>query len=184
MLSSILYIVLLFTPFLLSNLPRTLAHPQHALIPLVLLHQVSAAGQADLIKRNDYWLPDNVVPVNYNISLLVNMGELSTEGRVKIRVEVKNATDRVTLHVMKQRGILTVMQDAVEVYDFSSHHNAKKIPIKEQKHDQTRGWVKMPCFYLSAEILKTTYVFQVFSITFITTLKVIFTPLHKGCSTQ
>ena len=131
-------------------------------IPLLMLHQLSvSAGSADLIKRNDYWLPDNVVPVNYNISLLVNMDELTTEGRVKIRVEVKNATDRVTLHVMKQRGILTVMEDEVEVYDFSSHHNAKKIPIKEQKHDQTRGWVKMSCFHLSAEIFKTTHVFKV-----------------------
>ena len=144
MLSSILYIALLFPPFLLSNLPTTLAHPQCSLIPLVLLHQVSASGQADLIKRNDYWLPDNVVPVNYNISLLVNMEELSTEGRAKIRLEVKNATDRITLHVMQQRGILTVLKDQVEVFDNFSHQNAKKIPIKEQKHDQIRGWVKMP----------------------------------------
>ena len=138
-----------------------------------MLHQVSevsAAGQqADLIKRNDYWLPDNVVPVNYNISLLVNMEQLTTQGRVKIRVEVKNATDRITLHVMKQRGILTVMQDEVEVLD----HKAKKIPIKEQNHDQTRGWVKMLCFHLSAEISKTRFL-RSLRIKFIIIKKVIF----------
>ena len=147
MLRSILAIKIgLIFPFLLSNpsQPQAQAHLQHALIPLVL-HQLSvSAGSADLIKRNDYWLPDNVVPVNYNISLLVNMKELRTEGRAKIRVEVKNATDRITLHVMEERGILTVLEDKVEVYDNFSHHNAKKIPIKEQTHDQTREWVEMP----------------------------------------
>ena len=90
------------------------------------------------------------------------MDELTTEGRVKIRVEVKNTTDRVTLHVMKQRGILTVMQDAVEVYDFSSHHNAKKIPVKEQKHDQTRGWVKMPCILFVDRNIKDDLCFSGF----------------------
>ena len=126
------------TFFLLSNLSPTQAHLQHALIPLVL-HQLSvSADPANLIKRNDYWLPDNVVPINYNISLLVNMDKLTTEGRANIRVEVKNATDRITLHVMEERRILTVREDEVEVYENSSHENAKKIPIKEHKHDHTR----------------------------------------------
>ena len=145
MLRSILSIKIgLLFPFLLSNPSPTQvqAHLQHALIPLLVLHQLSvSAGSADLIKRNDYWLPDNVVPINYNISLLVNMKELRTEGRAKIRLEVKNATDRITLHVMKKRGILTVLEDKVEVYN---NDNAKKFRIKERRHDQTRAWGKMP----------------------------------------
>ena len=129
MLISILPISLLLPSLLLLNPPPNLAQPHHALIPLLVVHQlsVSAAGGADLVKQNDYWLPDNVVPVNYNISLLVNMEKLSTEGRAKIRLKVKNATDRITLHVMQERGILTVLRDQVEVYDIDnfSHHKGR-----------------------------------------------------------
>ena len=128
----------LFLPF--SNpLPTAAGHPEHALLLLLLQLSVSAAaagGPANLIQRNDFWLPDDVVPVNYNLSLLVNMEELTTEGKVKIRLEVKNATDQIILHV--QPNVLTVMQDNVEVYDNFSHHNAKKIPIKEQGLDKMR----------------------------------------------
>ena len=117
--------ICLFLPF--SSPLLTGAHLHHALIPLVL-HQlpVAAADPADLIQRNDYWLPDDVVPVNYNLSLLVNMKELTTEGKVKIRLEVKNATNQITLHV--QQETLTVLQDKVEVYD------SNKIRISEHKH--------------------------------------------------
>ena len=108
-------------------LPSTGGPLHHALIPFLLhLQWVSAVGPADLLQRNDYWLPDDVVPVNYNLSLLVNMKELTTEGKVKIRLEVKNATNQITLHV--QQETLTVLQDKVEVYD------SNKIRISEHKH--------------------------------------------------
>ena len=122
----------LFLPFLISNPALTKGHLYQALIPLVLHHLSVSAGPADLIQQNDYWLPDDLVPVNYNLTLLVNMEELTTEGMVKIRLEVKNATDQITLHV--QPETLTVLEDKVEVYDNFSHHNAKKIPISEHKH--------------------------------------------------
>ena len=118
----------LLFPLILSfnTLLLTVAQPKQALIPL-LLHQLSvSAGPEDHIERNDYWLPDDVVPVNYNLRLLVNMDKLTTEGKVKIRLEVKNATNQITLHV--QQETLTVLQDKVEVYD------SNKIRISEHKH--------------------------------------------------
>ena len=118
-------LILSFNPLLL-----TVAQPKQALIPL-LLHQLSvSAGPEDHIERNDYWLPDDVVPVNYNLRLLVNMDKLTTEGEVKIRVNVKKATNEITLHVA--RRIVTVHQDKVKVY-----LNAKTIPIKDQKYDKS-----------------------------------------------
>ena len=118
-------LILSFNPLLL-----TVAQPKQALIPL-LLHQLSvSAGPEDHIERNDYWLPDDVVPVNYNLRLLVNMDKLTTEGEVKIRVNVKKATNEIILHV--SRRIVTVHQDKVKVY-----LNAKTIPIKDQKYDKS-----------------------------------------------
>ena len=146
MLSSILPIRLLLPSLLLLNPPPNLAQPHHALIPLLVVHQlsVSAAGGADLVKRNDYWLPDNVVPVNYNISLLVNMEKLSTEGRAKIRLEVKNATDRITLHVMQERGILTVLRDQVEVYDIDNFSRHKARVQKPESRKLGGGYPPFP----------------------------------------
>ena len=122
----------LLFPLILSLNPLllTVAQPKQALIPL-LLHQLSvSAGPEDSIQRNDYWLPDDVVPVNYNLRLLVNMDKLTTEGEVKIRVNVKKATNEIILHVA--RRIVTVHQDKVKVY-----LNAKTIPIKDQKYDKS-----------------------------------------------
>ena len=75
MLSNLLHTSLFFPKILSNPLLTAVAHPKHALIiPLLLLHHLSiSAGPTDLIQRNDYWLPDNLVPVNYNLSLMVNM---------------------------------------------------------------------------------------------------------------
>ena len=83
------------------------------------------------IPRNDYWLPDNLVPTTYNLSLLVNMERRTTEGKVRIKLEVKKATDQITLHV--HHRLLTVLEEQVEVFT-----SVEKIPIKEQKYDEER----------------------------------------------
>ena len=122
----------LLYPFILSSRLLTVGnYPKHALISL-LLHQLSVlTGPADLIQRNDYWLPDDVVPVNYNLRLLVDMEQLTTEGEVKIKLKVKKTTNQITLHAAPYS--VTVLQDKVEVY-----HNEKKIPIKRQEFDKWR----------------------------------------------
>ena len=105
--------------------------PFLSLFLLCQFYSLSDGGPADAIPRNDYWLPDNLVPTTYNLSLLVNMERRTTEGKVRIKVEVKKATDQITLHV--HHRLLTVLEEQVEVF-----HSEEKIPIKEQKYDEER----------------------------------------------
>ena len=102
-----------------------------SLFLLCQFYSLSDGGPADAIPRNDYWLPDNLVPTTYNLSLLVNMERRTTEGKVRINLEVKKATDQITLHV--HHRLLTVLEEQVEVF-----HSVEKIPIKEQKYDEER----------------------------------------------
>ena len=102
-----------------------------SLFLLCQFYSLSDGGPADAIPRNDYWLPDNLVPTTYNLSLLVNMERRTTEGKVRIKVEVKKATDQITLHV--HHRLLTVLEEQVEVL-----HSVEKIQIKEQKYDEER----------------------------------------------
>ena len=105
--------------------------PFLSLFLLCQFYSLSDGGPADAIPRNDYWLPDNLVPTTYNLSLLVNMERRTTEGKVWIKVEVKKATDQITLHLHNR--LLTVLEEQVEVF-----HSVEKIPIKEQKYDEER----------------------------------------------
>ena len=105
--------------------------PFLSLFLLCQFYSLSDGGPADAIPRNDYWLPDNLVPTTYNLSLLVNMERRTTEGKVWIKLEVKKATDQITLHV--HHRLLTVLEEQVEVL-----HSVEKIPIKEQKYDEER----------------------------------------------
>ena len=105
--------------------------PFLSLFLLCQFYSLSDGGPADAIPRNDYWLPDNLVPTTYNLSLLVNMERRTTEGKVRIKVEVKKATDQITLHLHNR--LLTVLEEQVEVF-----HSEEKIPIKEQKYDEER----------------------------------------------
>ena len=105
--------------------------PFLSLFLLCQFYSLSDGGPADAIPRNDYWLPDNLVPTTYNLSLLVNMERRTTEGKVRIKLEVKKATDQITLHV--HHRLLTVLEEQVEVFT-----SVEKIPIKEQKYDEER----------------------------------------------
>ena len=105
--------------------------PFLSLFLLCQFYSLSDSGPADAIPRNDYWLPDNLVPTTYNLSLLVNMERRTTEGKVRIKLEVKKATDQITLHV--HHRLLTVLEEQVEVFT-----SVEKIPIKEQKYDEER----------------------------------------------
>ena len=105
--------------------------PFLSLFLLCQFYSLSDSGPADAIPINDYWLPDNLVPTTYNLSLLVNMERRTTEGKVRIKVEVKKATDQITLHL--HHRLLTVLEEQVEVF-----HSVEKIQIKEQKYDEER----------------------------------------------
>ena len=110
--------------------------PFLSLFLLCQFYSLSDGGPADAIPRNDYWLPDNLVPTTYNLSLLVNMERRTTEGKVRIKVEVKKVTDQITLHL--HHRLLTVLEEQVEVF-----HSVEKIQIKEQKYDEERMFFVM-----------------------------------------
>ena len=64
---------------------------------LLLLIPPLLAGP-DLLVPNEYWLPGEVVPVHYNLMLVVHMANLSTRGEVSVEVQVVKATFNITLH--------------------------------------------------------------------------------------
>ena len=47
---------------------------------------------------NEYWLPGEVVPVHYDLMLVVHMDNLTTREEVSVEVEVVKATFNITLH--------------------------------------------------------------------------------------
>ena len=67
----------------------------------------------ETIHPNDFWLPGDVVPVHYDLSLQVNMENFTTEGEVSIEVDVVKNTKQFTLHVHPK--IVTVKQSEVKV---------------------------------------------------------------------
>ena len=95
------------------------------LIPLlVLLHP--AVGQQDhslLLERGsandtkaggrDYRLQGEVIPLNYNLSLIVDMKELKTEGEVQIKLRVMQPTSNITLHA--NQSLLSIKHSGVRI---------------------------------------------------------------------
>ena len=72
-------------------------------------------GPKNVIHSNDFWLPGEVLPVHYNLSLQVNMEDFTTEGEVSILLDVVKPTKQITLHV--HPDILLVKLDEVKVRD-------------------------------------------------------------------
>ena len=58
----------------------------NALWQLLFLRPIQAGPE--LLTPNDYWLPGEVVPVDYVLKLVVHMGNLTTRGEVRVEVEV------------------------------------------------------------------------------------------------
>ena len=95
------------------------------LIPLlVLLHP--AVGQHDhslLLERgsandtkasgSDYRLQGEVIPLSYNLSLIVDMKELTTEGEVQIKLRVMQPTSNITLHA--NQSLLSIKHSEVRM---------------------------------------------------------------------
>ena len=64
---------------------------------LLLLIPPLLAGP-DLLVPNEYWLPGEVVPVHYDLKLVVTMDNLTTRGEVSVDLQVVKATFNITLH--------------------------------------------------------------------------------------
>ena len=65
--------------------------------PLLIFLPPLLAGP-DLLVPNEYWLPGEVVPVHYDLKLVVHMDNLTTRGEVSVEAEVVKATFNITLH--------------------------------------------------------------------------------------
>ena len=81
---------------------------------LHFLDSISASAP-NVIHPNDFWLPGEVLPLHYNLSLQVDMEDFTTEGEVSILLDVVRPTKQITLHV--HPDIVTVAHNEVKVKD-------------------------------------------------------------------
>ena len=67
-------------------------------IPVLFIFLPPLLAGPDLLVPNEYWLPGEVVPVHYDLKLVVHMDNLTTRGEVSVEVQVVKATFNITLH--------------------------------------------------------------------------------------
>ena len=87
---------------------------------LVLLQPAHCAQASSLqgeasnaVNGSEYRLPGEVLPLSYNLSLLIDMENLVTEGEVQIKLTVTRPTSNITLHA--NQTFLSIKHDQVRV---------------------------------------------------------------------
>ena len=87
---------------------------------LVLLQPAHCAQASSLqgeasnaVNGSEYRLPGEVLPLSYNLSLLIDMENLVTEGEVQIKLTVTRPTSNITLHA--NQSFLSIKHDQVRV---------------------------------------------------------------------
>ena len=78
-----------------------------------LLLEQSSANETKEPSGSDYRLLGEVIPLSYNISLIVDMNELTTEGEVQIKLRVMQLTSNITLHA--NQSLLTIKHSEVRI---------------------------------------------------------------------
>ena len=74
----------------------------------------SSQGEAsNAVNGSEYRLPGEVLPLSYNLSLLIDMENLVTEGEVQIKLTVTRPTSNITLHA--NQSFLSIKHDQVRV---------------------------------------------------------------------
>ena len=91
---------------------------------LLLLGLPPLLAGPELLKPNDYWLPGEVVPVHYDLKLVVHMDNLTTRGEVVVMVKVVKATSNITLHA--NSTYVKIDHDKVAV----KGPNDKEVPVR------------------------------------------------------
>ena len=86
-----------------------------------------------ILHPNEFWLPEDVVPITYSLSLQVNMEKLTTEGRVSILVKVVRPTKQITFHVHPR--LVKVKENGVRVVKMSTGRGVK---VKRYKQDKAK----------------------------------------------
>ena len=101
---------------------------------LLFLRPIQAGPE--LLTPNDYWLPGEVVPVDYVLKLVVHMGNLTTRGEVRVEVEVVKDTSTITLHANSR--FVKIAHDKVVVQEVENRSNI--IPLKDYKEDSEKDF--------------------------------------------
>ena len=91
---------------------------------------------------NEYWLPSEVVPMHYDLKLVVHMDNLTTRGEVKVEVYVVKATSSITLHAnssfLKIDHKQVTVEALVQAPRLQGQGPGEKIPVKGHKEDGER----------------------------------------------
>ena len=85
------------------------------------------------IHPNEFWLPEDIVPIKYTLSLLVDMEKQTTEGRVSIWLKVVRPTRQITFHVHPR--LVTVKKNGVRVIDMGTN---KKQTVRKYTQNKTK----------------------------------------------
>ena len=92
----------------------------------------------DLLIPNEYWLPGEVVPVDYDFKLVVHMENLTTRGEVKIGVEVVQTSSTITLHA--NSSFIKINHDNVAV---QGTDGGAEIPVMGHKEDEEKEFYEI-----------------------------------------
>ena len=108
-------------------------------IPVLFIFLPPLLAGPDLLVPNEYWLPGEVVPVHYDLKLVVHMGNLTTRGEVRVEVEVVKDTSTITLHTNSR--FVKIAHDKVVVQEVENSSNI--IPLKDYKEDGEKDFYTM-----------------------------------------
>ena len=88
-------------------------------ITLILFFFFDIGSTRQIIHPNEFWLPEDVVPIRYTLSLQVDMEKHTTEGRVSIWLKVVRPTKQITFHVHPR--LVRVKKKGVRVIDMGTN---------------------------------------------------------------
>ena len=105
----------------------------NALIWQLFFLPFSIEAGPELLAPNEYWLPSEVVPVHYDLQLVVHMENLTTRGEVRVKVEVVKDTSTITLHA--NTSFVKITHDKVTVVVEAQNTEGRRIALKGHKED-------------------------------------------------
>ena len=104
-----LFLLLIPVPILLQPAAALNSHSVLASVERRLVSETVKTGPP----ASDYRLLGEVIPVSYNLSLFIDMENLTTEGEVRIKLRVMRATSNITLHA--NQSFLSIKHNEVMV---------------------------------------------------------------------
>ena len=103
------------------QLPQVLMLQTRVHVTIILFFFLFDSTRQKNIHPNEFRLPEDIVPIKYTLSLLVDMEKQTTEGRVSIWLKVVRPTKQITFHVHSK--LVTVKKNGVRVIDMGTNKN-------------------------------------------------------------